>query len=412
MSGLRALLKLGLLLAVAALHVPLALWARLRPRRPARPSATPGDHMVAVVPFEPGDWSGGARAAKDFVALLRRRYTPRIAVVTAAARPNGWRRAAGALLTWPLSLPAQCRPLVLGEPRLEAELDGAETLVFEFFSTALLLYQHRPRAGRIVIRDHEVLVRKTDMERRATRGLESLGHAARLLTCYLVSQAVYRQADRIVTLTEEDRLALTAWFPFAAGKTTAIPVPFDEPARPPLPPAPAPLRELVMVANFFHRPNVDALEWFLTECAPALDAGYTLHVCGQDAPLERARLPIPAGFTLLRHGFVEDIDVAARGARIAIAPVVSGGGVRMKNLLLASMGKAVVTTPLGNEGIGFVDGRDAVVCAAGREMAGRINVLAQSPDDAARLGANARALVEANFGPEPVLDRLHREAIA
>ena len=75
-------------------------------------------------------------------------------------------------------------------------------------------------------------------------------------------------------------------------------MPFDEPARPPLPPAPPPLRDLVMVANFFHRPNVDALEWFLAECAPALDPGFTLHVCGQDGPLERARLAAPAGFTL------------------------------------------------------------------------------------------------------------------
>lgn len=410
MSALRASLKIALLLGVALLHVPLLLASLLRPRR-GGPDAR-ATSMAVVVPFEPGDQSGGARAVKDFVSVLRRKYAPEVLVVPAIARPGRGRRALGALLTWPLSLPAQCRSLVVGDPDLESRMARADTIIFEFFSTALLLYAHRPSAARLVLRDHEVLVRKTDMERRAARGLEALVHGARLLSCYLISYAVYRQVDRIVTLTEEDARAVAAWFPFAANRTVAIAVPFDEPPPAPRPPADAPLRDLVMVANFFHSPNVDALAWFVAECAPSLDPGFTLHVCGQDKPLDRLRLETPPGFTLVRHGFVDDIDAAARGARIAIAPVVSGGGVRMKNLLLASMEKAVVTTSLGNEGIAFVDGRDAIVCDDGVEMARRLNALARAPEAAAALGESARRHVAARFGPDAVLARLDREALA
>jgi hypothetical protein len=372
----------------------LYLLSLLRARR--RTTGARGEAMAVVAPFAPGDQSGGARAVKDFVAVLRRKYDPTVIVVQTDAR---LRRALGALLTWPLSLPAQCRSLAVGDPGLGTRIAGVDTLIFEFFSTALLVYLQRPDAARIVLRDHEVLVRKTNMERQAASGLDALVHGARLLTCYLVSYAVYRQVDRIVTLTEEDAKALSAWFPFAADRTVAISVPFDEPAPPPRPPAEAPLRDLVMVANFFHSPNVDALAWFVAECAPSLDPGFTLHICGQDKPLDRLRLEAPPGFSLVRHGFVDDIDKATRGARLAIAPVVSGGGVRMKNLLLASMEKAVVTTTLGNEGIAFVDGRDAIVCDDGPEMARRVNALAQSPEAAAALGVSARRHVEARFGP-------------
>ena len=186
MTSLRGLAKIVLLLVVAVLHLPLVAWSampaparrrRTGRRRHGRPSSPSSPATRAAAPAPPRTSSRCCAAATRRVSP----WSPRRRV------PERFGASRGQLLTWPLSLPAQCRSLVLGDPGLRAQLDDAETLIFEFFSTALLLYQHRPRAGRIVLRDHEVLIRKTDMERRATRGLESLGHAARLLTCYLVS---------------------------------------------------------------------------------------------------------------------------------------------------------------------------------------------------------------------------------
>ena len=81
----------------------------------------------------------------------------------------------------------------------------------------------------------------------------------------------------------------------------------------------------------------------------------------------------------------------------------------MKNLLLASMAHPVVTTPLGNEGIGFADGVHAVVAADAREMARRINVLADSADEMAEMGNRGRAFVSSTFGPERSVERLMAE---
>jgi len=53
-----------------------------------------------------------------------------------------------------------------------------------------------------------------------------------------------------------------------------------------------------------------------------------------------------------------------------------------------------------------------VVCADGPTMAARINALAASPAELARLGANASAFVRQRFGPDAILDDLEREVLA
>ena len=156
-----------------------------------------------------------------------------------------------------------------------------------------------------------------------------------------------------------------------------------------------------MVANFFHSPNRDGLRWFLRECAPHLEPGFTLHLCGIDGALSAADLASPH-LTIVRHGFVErDEDVAAL-ADIAVAPIISGGGVRIKNLFLGSLGKALATTPLGNEGIELVDGVHAMISADGATMAAKLNAAARDPDYVARLGAAAAAHIRARFRQEAV----------
>ena len=193
-----------------------------------------------------------------------------------------------------------------------------------------------------------------------------------------------------------------------ARRTVYIPVPFRQETAVKSDGLPqVPTRELLMVANFFHAPNVDAVRWFVRECAPHLESGFRLHLCGLDRPLDAVNLS-GSPLEVVRHGFIDDLETVVPGAAIAVAPVVSGGGVRVKNLMLASQGKVVVTTPLGNEGIGFVNGRDAIISSSGVEMARRINEVSRSAVEIARLGRAARAFVERRFSPEAVLVELER----
>jgi polysaccharide biosynthesis protein PslH len=299
----------------------------------------------------------------------------------------------------------------LGHPGISSRVAASDVTLFEFFATAVALFPGRRPAGRIVLRDHEVIVRKLAMECREARGIEWLNTALRLIAAYLISIVVFSKVDRIIALTPEDRDALSSYFPWLRSKVVDIPVPF----------APAELRvnrgpdqrlprDLVMVANFFHRPNVDAIIWFLQQCAPHLKPGLTLNVFGLDGPLDSVALD-SGHVTVVRHGFVEDLNEAIPAGAIAVAPVVSGGGVRMKNLLLASMGIPIVTTPLGNQGIGFTDGREAVVTESGLEMARRINELVDTQGVVEAMGLAARDFVRAEFDSASIAGRLVTELI-
>lgn len=403
---LRNLAGLIVLSAIALAHLVLCTlslilhWLRGGRRRTAGDGAAPPAILVTA-PFAPGDESGGSKAVLDLVNTIKPRFDASVYVIPKDTTGGLLGRIAQVLLR-PLPIPPHCRALMFGNPGLRHAAQRTDIVFFEFLLTAVFLYFGRLDGQRVVIRDHEVLVRKLDMERRQARGLQSAVWLLRTLTCYLVSCAVYARADRIITLTEADKQAVARWFPFYAARVEFIPAPFDAPA---MAAGAVPIgtisRDLMMVANFFHSPNRDGLRWFLKECAPHLEPGFTLHLCGLDTALEPSDLQSPY-IRLVRHGFVADNQELARLAAVAVAPIVSGGGVRIKNLFLGSMGKALVTTPLGNEGIEFQDGIHAMICNDGADMARRINAAVGDAAYLARLGQAAREHVRTRFNQHAI----------
>jgi glycosyltransferase involved in cell wall biosynthesis len=402
--ALTAILAANLLMCVLSLAVFVLRGGRPKVPPAGGESATGAIKLLLVAPFSPGNQSGGSKAVLDLANTLKPHFDLATHVVAKDARRGGMTRRLARALLRPLPIPEHCRDLMFGDASLAAAIAPVHTVLFEFQLTAVYLCFGRTHGKRIVVRDHEVLVRKLDMERRAARGLDAIAWWLRTMSCWLVTLAAYSRAHLIISLTEADRAAIASWFPFFAARTVSVPAPFEPPnleARP----ARAGPRELLMVANFFHSPNRDGLRWFLHECAPRLDPGFTLHLCGIDGALTPEDLGSPH-LTVMRHGFVaRDEDVAAL-ADIAVAPIISGGGVRIKNLFLGSLGKALATTPLGNEGIDLVDGVHAMISADGATMAAKLNAAARDPDYVARLGAAAAAHIRAQFRQEAVGTRL------
>ena len=411
---LRTLFHLAALLALLPLLAVHAAWSVVRAavRRRARFAET--GELYVVAPYPPGERSGGSTAIRGLLRALERGYRVRL-VPLYELRPRGGavRRRLADWVTHALPMPVHCRPFVLSPATVRARIDGPHPVVVEFLSGSLFLLLGRRPRNPLVLREHEPLCRRLGMEMRVARGLERALLALKAAIAWVVMLDVYATVDRVVALTPEDAAFVRRAFPFFARRITDIPVSVELPDL--LPEiesdAAAGVCELLMVANFYHRPNVDALRWFLAECAPHLGPGWTLHLCGLDEPLAGAALPA-SEVEVVRHGFVEDVDAVFARVRIAVAPVVSGGGVRMKNLFLASRGRAIVTTPLGNEGIGFAPGVEAVVTADGREMAREILRLSADPAAAAAMGRRARERVRAGFGHDAVLARYRAEVFA
>ena len=403
---LHVLARAAALLAALPVLAGNAVVAMLRAGGGSDEGTAAGDGGLSVViPYPPGDRSGGARAIQGLLRTLEGGFAVHVVPLYALSPPGGRVRAAMAdWITHALPMPVHCRPFALSGDAVRARIPEGRPLVIEFVSGAIfLLFGRRPRT-RIVLREHEPLCRRLWSERRTAGGAGRVLRPLQALLAWLAMAAVYAKVDRVVALTPEDARFIRRAFPFFAARVTDVPVSIDLPAPArPMEPGDG-RREILFLGNLYHRPNVDGLRWWMREVAPRLGDGWTLHLCGLDAPLDDAPLP-PSAVRVVRHGFVEDVAGAFAGVRMAVAPLVTGGGVRMKNLELAALGKAIVTTPVGNQGVGFAPGRDALIAGDAEAMADALRRLAADPDGAARMGARARAHVAARFGHAAALAR-------
>jgi glycosyltransferase involved in cell wall biosynthesis len=74
-----------------------------------------------------------------------------------------------------------------------------------------------------------------------------------------------------------------------------------------------------------------------------------------------------------------------------------GGGVRFKVLEAMALGKAIVTTQMGADGIDLAAGKEAVVADTAQDFAGAVVALLDDPARRAALAQHGRRFVEVNF---------------
>ncbi len=116
---------------------------------------------------------------------------------------------------------------------------------------------------------------------------------------------------------------------------------------------------MLFVGNFWHTPNIDAVHWFVNEILPLVLEQLpeaNLRVVGANMPLEIQSLDRP-GLDIV--GFVDEVGPIYETARVAIAPLRIGAGIKGKVGESAALGVPVVGTTLAFDGFTF---RDHVEC--------------------------------------------------
>jgi glycosyltransferase involved in cell wall biosynthesis len=156
----------------------------------------------------------------------------------------------------------------------------------------------------------------------------------------------------------------------------------------------APDVDLVFVGNFEHPPNVDAATFLIDEILPRLGRPVRVRIIGRAIPPGVAALA-RAGVEVL--GPVPDVRPHLAAARVVVAPVRFGTGMRGKILEALAMARAVVTTAVGAEGLGATDGVHLLVATDAVEFAAAIRSVLDDPKRGERLGVEGRALVAARF---------------
>jgi glycosyltransferase involved in cell wall biosynthesis len=127
---------------------------------------------------------------------------------------------------------------------------------------------------------------------------------------------------------------------------------------------------VVFVGPTYSHPNRDAVEFFLQDIWPrigAADPATSLQLVGRSAPVDRARYDAEPGVQVL--GQVPDIRPPLTQARCVVVPIRIGGGTRIKILDAWALGKAVVSTSIGCEGLDAVDGENILIRDTPEEFA-------------------------------------------
>lgn len=156
--------------------------------------------------------------------------------------------------------------------------------------------------------------------------------------------------------------------------------------------------QLVFVGQMGWFPNRDGTEWFLADILPRIlqqraDTRFVL--VGK-----HAGLAVPNG--VREHvelaGFVPDVRTPVRASAVYVVPLRAGSGTRLKVLEAMALGKAIVTTRIGAEGIDLEPGRDALFADDAEGFARAVVSLLDEPAKAAQLGSAARTAAERHYG--------------
>lgn len=120
-------------------------------------------------------------------------------------------------------------------------------------------------------------------------------------------------------------------------------------------------KDILFVGNFAHAPNADAVRYFLNEIFPhvrTLLPGIRFHVIGKGS---KTAFGDKKNEDILVHGHVPNLSAHIRNARLTVAPLRFGAGVKGKIHSSLACGTPIVTTSIGAEGMHLEHERDCLI---------------------------------------------------
>jgi sugar transferase (PEP-CTERM/EpsH1 system associated) len=203
-----------------------------------------------------------------------------------------------------------------------------------------------------------------------------------------------KRFDGILAVSDADRDAFARLYPDVASKPIwvvrtgvdteyFVPSPNDRAAEP----------HLVFTGSMDWLPNEDAMAHFCHDILPLIreqEPNVRLSIVGRaPTPVVRALASESIDVT----GTVDDVRPYMRNAAVYVVPLRIGGGTRLKIFEAMSMGKAVVSTTVGAEGLPVVGGTHALIADEPRAFADAVVSLLRDTTRRTALERAARSLV-------------------
>ena len=210
-------------------------------------------------------------------------------------------------------------------------------------------------------------------------------------------QTTLRRFDAVVAVSQRDGHALRNRYGLSHVETIDTGVDLDFYA---FHPPDSCARTVVFVGAMDSRSNIDGVEVLMREIWPLVAAARPearMLVVGRNPPHTLVAEALRRGLAWEFGGFVDDIRPAVLAADVAVIPLRVGSGTRLKVFEAMALGRPVVSTTLGVEGLAVKAGEHCLIADAPEAFAAAILRLMADAELRRRLAAAARCLLEARF---------------
>jgi polysaccharide biosynthesis protein PslH len=160
---------------------------------------------------------------------------------------------------------------------------------------------------------------------------------------------------------------------------------------------------VLFVGSLDWLPNQYGVRWFVEQVWPLIrqaNPSTQFQVVGRKPPRDILALGAVDGVQIV--GTVPDVRPYLAESAVVVVPLAVGGGTRLKIFEAMSMGKVIVSTTVGCEGLPVVPGRHLLVEDQPERFARAVLQLLDRPAERAELGTAARELVCEHFGAETI----------
>ena len=265
------------------------------------------------------------------------------------------------------------------------QVESSQMAAFDFGSRVpLVLDEHNL--------EYELLYRLYQGERAPGRRLYNWAEYVKFRR---EEQACWRRADACLLTSGREREILHGLLPDkpAVVVPNGVDIEFYRPSSAPVEPD-----SLVFTGLMSYRPNIDGVVYFVEEVLPHIHQvrpNVTLTIVGAGAGAEVERL---AGPRVVVTGTVPDTREYFARAAVAVVPLRMGSGTRLKVLEGLAMGKPMVSTSVGCEGIHVRSGEHLLIADEAQALADAALRVLSDAELAASLARQGRALVEREYG--------------
>ncbi|MDG2342969.1 MAG: glycosyltransferase family 4 protein, partial [Flavobacteriales bacterium] len=164
--------------------------------------------------------------------------------------------------------------------------------------------------------------------------------------------------------------------------------------------------------SFFHlgamnwKPNLEAVGWLNKDIWPTISSSfpeYKLHLAGKNMP---QWIINNSSNNIINHQEVESAVDFMNEFDIMLVPLLSAGGIRVKIIEGMALGKVIISTRIGAEGIDYNDGVNLIIADTALEFRDKIKWLTDNPEKIKEIGDNAKNYISEKYDNTKISKKL------